>query len=55
MVLFADDTYIQIKATNEDILNKNINRVMQHLLSWFDVNGLMRNTEKTIAMSFHTW
>jgi len=54
MVLFADDTNIQIKATNEDILNKK-NRVMQQLLTWFHGNGLVINTEKIIAMSFHTW
>jgi hypothetical protein len=29
MVLLADDTNIQIKATNENILNKKENRVMQ--------------------------
>ena len=51
----ADDTNIQIKATNEDILNKKINRVMQQLLTWFRVNGLVINTEKTIALSFHVW
>ena len=39
MVLFADNTNIQIMATNEDILNEQINRVMQQLLSWFHVNG----------------
>jgi len=55
MVLFADDTNIQIRATSEDILNEKINRVMQQLLTWFHVNGLVINTEKTIAMSFHTW
>jgi hypothetical protein len=29
MVLLADDTNIQIKATNENILNQKENRVMQ--------------------------
>jgi hypothetical protein len=52
MVLFADDTNIQIKATNEDILIKKIKRVMQQLLTWFHGNELVINTEKTIAMSF---
>ena len=55
MVLFADDTNIQIKATNEDILNQKINRFMQQLLTWFHVNGLVINTKKTVAISFHTW
>jgi len=52
MVLFADDTNIQIRAANEDSLNKKIKRVMQQLLTWFHGNGLVINTEKTIAMSF---
>ena len=55
MVLFTDDTNIQIKATNEDILNQKINRVIQQPLDWFHVNVLMINTTKTTAMSFHTW
>jgi len=46
MVLFADNTIIQIRATNEDILNQQINRVMQQLLIWFHVNGLLINTKK---------
>jgi hypothetical protein len=45
MVQFADNTNIQIKATNEDILNQQINRVMQQLLIWFHVNGLVINTK----------
>jgi len=55
MVLFADYTNIQIKATNEDILNEKINRVMQQVLIWFHVNGLLIDIKETIAMSFHTW
>ena len=27
---------------------------MQHLLIWFQVNGLLTHTKKTTAMSFHT-
>jgi len=53
--LFADDTDIQINATNEDILTQKINRVMQQLLICFHVSGLVINTEKTIRMLFHTW
>jgi hypothetical protein len=52
--LFADDTNIQIEATNEDILNKKINRVMQQLI-WFHVSGLVINFKKIVAMLFHTW
>jgi len=35
--LFADDTNIQIKAQNEDLINKKINSVTQQLLIWFHV------------------
>ena len=52
MVMFADDTNIQPKATNEAILNQKLHRVMQQLLIWFHVNGLEINTEKTIAMYY---
>jgi transketolase N-terminal domain/subunit len=53
-VLFADYTNIQIKAPNEDILNKKKNK--QHYVAvWFHVlNWLVINTEKIIAMLCHT-
>jgi hypothetical protein len=28
---------------------------MEVLDNWFDTNGLVINTEKSIALSFHTW
>jgi hypothetical protein len=52
---FADDTNIQIEATNANILNKKIQEVMQQLSSWLSLNKLVINTEKTITISLHTW
>jgi len=53
--LFADDTNIQIEATNENMLNETIKEVMQQLSSWFCLNKLLINPDKTIAISFHAW
>jgi hypothetical protein len=53
--LFADDTNIQIEATHANILNKKIKKVMQQLSSWFYLNKLVINTDKTTAISFHAW
>ena len=54
-ILFADDTNVQIEATNANILNEKIKEVVQQLLSWFSANKLVINTDKTIAISFHAW
>ena len=54
-VLFADDTNVQIEATNANILNEKIKEVVQQLLSWFSANKLVINTDKTIVISFHAW
>jgi hypothetical protein len=53
--LFADDTNIQIEATNANILNEKIKEVMEQLSSWFHLNNLIINTDKTTAISFHSW
>jgi hypothetical protein len=34
--LFADDTNIEIEATNANILNKKIKDVIQQLSTWFN-------------------
>jgi stage III sporulation protein SpoIIIAA len=39
----------------QNILNKKIKEVMQQLPSWFYLNKVVINTEKTIAISFHAW
>jgi len=53
--LFADDMNIQIEVTNANILNETIEEVMQQLSSWFYLNKLVINPDKTIAISFHAW
>jgi hypothetical protein len=53
--LFADDTNTQIEATNTDILNETIKKVMQQLSSWFCLNKFVINLDKTIVISFHAW
>jgi hypothetical protein len=53
--LFADDTNMQIEATNTNILNETIKEVMQQLSSWFYLNKLVINPDKTIVISFHAW
>jgi hypothetical protein len=37
------------------MLNDIIKEVMQQLSSWFRLNKLVINPDKTIAMSFHAW
>ena len=54
-ILFADDTNVQIEATNVNILNEKIKEVVQQLSSWFSSNKLVINTDKTTVMSFHAW
>jgi len=39
--LFADDSNIQIEATNVNILNEKIKEVTQPLSSWFYLNKLV--------------
>jgi hypothetical protein len=34
---------------------KELKEVMQQLSSWFYLNKLVINTDKTIAISFHAW
>jgi hypothetical protein len=53
--LFADDTNIQIEATNANILNEKIKEIMEQPSSWFHLNKLIINTDETIAISFHSW
>jgi len=43
-------TNVQIEATNANILSEKIKEVMQQLSSWFYLNKLVINTDKTIAV-----
>jgi hypothetical protein len=54
-VLFADNTNILIQAEDGKVLEHKIISTMEVLYNWFDTNGLVKNTEKSIALSFHTW
>jgi len=55
ITLFADDTNIQVEATNANMLNETIKEVTQQLSSWFSLNKLAINPDKTNAISFHAW
>jgi hypothetical protein len=54
-VLFVDDTNILIQAEDGKVLEQKVNSTMEVLDNWFDTNGLVINTEKSIALSLHTW
>jgi hypothetical protein len=54
IVLFADD---RNKLVSGEILNtvqSRLNSVMKDIQMWFTLNSLIVNTEKTLAISFHT-
>jgi hypothetical protein len=53
-VLFADDTSMLVTDENINDLQYKLNNVMTELQTWFTLNNLVVNTEKTLAMSFHT-
>jgi hypothetical protein len=53
-VLFADDTNILVSDENINDLQYKLNNVMTELQTWFTQNNLVVNTEKTLAMSYHT-
>ena len=54
-LFFADDTNFLIQAEDGKVLEQKINSTMEVLYNWFVTNGLVINTEKSIALSFHTW
>jgi hypothetical protein len=54
VVLLADDTSILIQADDENVMQQKINRRMDTLYNWFYTDRLVINTEKSIAMSFHS-
>jgi hypothetical protein len=54
IVLFADDTNILVSDENINNLQYKLNNVMTELQTWFTLNKLVVNIEKTLAMSFHT-
>jgi len=54
IVLFADDTNILLSDENINNLQYKLNNAMTELHTWFTLNSLVVNTEKMLAMSFHT-
>jgi hypothetical protein len=54
VVLFADDTNLLITGKDECVLQHKITKVMREVETWFQKNNFIINTEKTIAMSFHS-
>jgi hypothetical protein len=54
VVLFADDTNLLITGKDECFLQQKITKVRCEVETWFQKNNLIINTEKTVAMSFHS-
>jgi len=54
MVLFADDTSIIITDTNRRDFNVNANQTFQDINTWFKVNLLTLNLNKTQYLEFRT-
>jgi hypothetical protein len=54
IILFADDTNILVSDENSTNLQHKLDNVMTELQTWFTLNSLVVNIEKTVAMSFHT-
>ena len=50
--LFADDTNLFISTTNQSLLDSIANEAMSNLNSWFIVNRLSLNLDKTCYMVF---
>jgi len=53
LVLYADDTNILVTGKNEEELCTRLFVVTKQLDGWLYKNGLLVNTIKTLAMSFH--
>ena len=53
LVLFADDINLLITKKDECVVKKIIN-IMRELETLFQENNLIINSEKTLAMSFHS-
>jgi hypothetical protein len=54
MVLFADDTSFIITDTNQRDFNVNANQTFQDINTWFQVNLLALNLNKTQYLEFRT-
>jgi hypothetical protein len=54
IVLYADDTNILVSGENLNTLQYKLNNVMKELQTWFTLNNIVVNVEKSLAISFHT-
>jgi hypothetical protein len=54
IVLFVDDTNILVSGENLNTVQSRLNSVMKDVQTWFTLNILIVNAEKTLAISFHT-
>jgi hypothetical protein len=54
VVLFADDTSININSPNQTEFENTVNKVFQDITSWFTSNLLSLNVDKTHFMQFVT-
>jgi len=54
MVLFMDDTSIIITDTNKLDFNINVNQTFQDINTWFNVNLLTLNFNKTQYLELRT-
>lgn len=52
--LFADDTHIGLRDENKSKLDDKINNVMSLLKEWFDANGIILNSDKSIVMHYQS-
>lgn len=51
-VMFADDGCVIVAAEDNHNLNIKLNKVMNEVSKWFDVNGMALNVEKTNIVHF---
>jgi hypothetical protein len=54
MVLFADDTSITITDTNKLNFKMNLNQTFKDKITWFNVNLLTLNFNKTQNVEFQS-
>jgi hypothetical protein len=52
VILSADDTNILVIDNNKSIRQDKVDKVMRQLESWFSMNNMVINSEKTKAMFF---
>jgi hypothetical protein len=53
LVLFVDGINILVIDKDKDAVQQKINKLLKQLEIWFQVNNLLINIKKTVAMSFH--